>query len=70
MRDFLSGALTADFKRYAADRGPAELAGAFAEGDRDHIFGVPTFVIEGEPFWGHDRIDWVIKQLDKGGLRR
>ena len=60
----------AGFKRYAADEGPAELAEAFAEGDRDHIFGVPTFVVEGEPFWGNDRIGWVIKKLDKMGLRR
>ena len=59
-----------DFKRYLADQGPADLARAFAEGDRDRIFGVPTFVVEGEPFWGHDRIDWVIKKLDQMGLRR
>ncbi|MGD0075113.1 MAG: DsbA family protein [Candidatus Binataceae bacterium] len=60
----------ADFRRYAEKDGPAELAAAFAEGDRDQIFGVPTFVVEGEPFWGSDRVEWVIKKLDKMGLRR
>jgi len=34
------------------------------------VFGVPTFVVDGEPFWGEDRVSWVIKKLDKMGLRR
>ena len=27
------------------------------------IFGVPTFVVDGEPFWGHDRMDHVARHL-------
>jgi len=60
----------ADFRRYAEKEGPANLARCAAEAERDQIFGVPTFVVEGEPFWGNDRVDWVIKKLDKMGLRR
>ncbi|MBB6520869.1 2-hydroxychromene-2-carboxylate isomerase [Pseudoteredinibacter isoporae] len=33
-------------------------------------WGVPTFGINGEPFFGHDRIDSVCFELDKLGLRR
>ena len=45
-------------------------AAAVAEGERDQIFGVPTLLVDGEPFWGNDRVDWVIKKLDAMGLRR
>jgi len=26
--------------------------------------------VDGEPFWGEDRVDWVIRKLDAMGLRR
>jgi 2-hydroxychromene-2-carboxylate isomerase len=58
------------FKHYAATDGPAELKAAFAEGERDAVFGVPTFIVEDEPFWGNDRVAWVAKKLDAMGLRR
>ncbi|MGD0073872.1 MAG: DsbA family protein [Candidatus Binataceae bacterium] len=72
----LEGVLTevgldaADFRRYAAGEGPAHLADAAAEAERDEVFGVPTIVVEGEPFWGNDRVIWVAKKLDAMGLRR
>ncbi len=56
--------------RYAAREGQDDLAAALAEGERDGIFGVPTFIVEGEPFWGNDRVAWVVKKLDAMGLRR
>src|SRR6202050_636962 len=59
-----------EFRRYAESHARADLDRCFEEADRDQIFGVPTFVLEGEPFWGEDRIDWVIKKLDGLGLRR
>ena len=59
-----------DFARYAARDGPQDLERARAEADRDGVFGVPTIIVTGEPFWGNDRIDWVIKKLDAMGLRR
>jgi 2-hydroxychromene-2-carboxylate isomerase len=59
-----------EFARYAAAEGADELARAVAEADRDGVFGVPTFIVAGEPFWGNDRVEWVIKKLDAMGLRR
>ena len=58
------------FKRYAANEGPRELEEAFATGDRDGVFGVPTLIVDGEPFWGNDRVEWVAKKLDAMGLKR
>ena len=58
------------FNRYAAHDGPRDLSAAFAAGDRDGVFGVPTFIVDGEPFWGNDRVEWVVKKLDAMGLRR
>src|SRR5208337_3976696 len=58
------------FNRDALHDGPRELADAFAAGDRDGVFGVPTFIVDGEPFWGNDRVEWVVKKLDAMGLRR
>jgi 2-hydroxychromene-2-carboxylate isomerase len=60
----------ADFERYVDSGAPADLDACFVEADRDRIFGVPTFVVDGEPFWGEDRIDWVVKKLDALDLRR
>ena len=59
-----------DFARYAEAEGAAELAAAAAEAERDGVFGVPTMIVAGEPFWGNDRVSWVIKKLDAMGLRR
>ncbi len=59
-----------DFLRYAEADARADLDACFVEADRDEIFGVPTFVVDGEPFWGEDRIEFVIKKLDAMGLRR
>ncbi len=58
------------FRRFAESEGARELEQAFAEGERDQVFGVPTVIVEGEPFWGNDRIEWVLKKLDAMGLRR
>ncbi len=58
------------FNRYALHDGPRELSEAAAAGDRDGVFGVPTFIVDGEPFWGNDRVEWVVRKLDAMGLRR
>ena len=31
------------------------------------IFGSPFFMVDGEPFWGHDRMDEVDRWLESGG---
>jgi 2-hydroxychromene-2-carboxylate isomerase len=38
-----------------------------AEAERLGVFGAPTFVIDGELFWGQDRLNFVDRKLD--GLR-
>jgi 2-hydroxychromene-2-carboxylate isomerase len=60
----------AAFRKYAESDGPREVKASFAEGERDGVFGVPTFIVAGEPFWGNDRVSWIVKKLDAMGLRR
>jgi 2-hydroxychromene-2-carboxylate isomerase len=67
------GAKTDQFLGYINDesaQAKPRLKAGFAEADRDQVFGVPTFVIDNERFWGYDRIDWLIKKLDALNLRR
>lgn len=58
------------FKQYLLSEGPKDLVASAREAERDGIFGVPTMVIEGEPFWGNDRLDWVERKLTQLGLKR
>jgi 2-hydroxychromene-2-carboxylate isomerase len=60
----------ADFLNYADRTARTDLDACFAEADADKVFGVPTFIVDGEPFWGEDRVTWVIRKLDQMGLRR
>jgi 2-hydroxychromene-2-carboxylate isomerase len=60
----------AAFRRYADSDGPGDLRAAAAEAERDGVFGVPTFNVVGELFWGNDRVEWLVKQLDRMKLRR
>jgi len=53
-----------DFQNYRNNQGQNDYSNAQNEADQDNIFGVPTFIIRGEPFWGNDRISWVKKRLD------
>jgi 2-hydroxychromene-2-carboxylate isomerase len=67
------GADTTKFRSYIADEdaeAKPRLKSCFAEADRDGVFGVPTFAIDGELFWGCDRIDWVVRKLDAMDLHR
>lgn len=67
------GADIGPFLSYVADEdieAKPRLKACFAEANADQIFGVPTFVIAGERFWGYDRLDWVKRKLDGLGLRR
>jgi 2-hydroxychromene-2-carboxylate isomerase len=59
-----------EFHRYVDADARADLDRCFEEAARDQVFGVPTFIAEGEPFWGEDRVDWLVKKLDALGLRR
>ena len=44
-------------ERYEADTQQAIEAG---------VFGAPTYVIDGELFWGQDRLDFVERRLQRG----
>jgi 2-hydroxychromene-2-carboxylate isomerase len=67
------GADTAKFESYIADEeaeAKPRLRACYAEASGEHVFGVPTFVCDGELFWGYDRIEWLIRRLDAMNLRR
>jgi 2-hydroxychromene-2-carboxylate isomerase len=56
------------YRQYLAGAGMRAYEAAQAEAAVDHIFGVPIFVFEGEPFWGHDRIAVLAERLAERGL--
>jgi 2-hydroxychromene-2-carboxylate isomerase len=56
------------YRAYLAGPGVRAFEAAQEEAARDHIFGVPIFVFQGEPFWGHDRLPALEERLREGGL--
>ncbi len=56
-----SGADPAAFADFAAGEGREELARICREAEEAGVFGVPTFVIDGEIFWGGDRL-WMARE--------
>lgn len=58
------------FREYLAGDGPRDYEAAHEEATADQIFGVPIFVFNGEPFWGHDRIGLLEHRLFEAGLAR
>ena len=46
----------------------AEWLGNLAEAERIGIFGTPTYVVQGELFWGQDRLDFVDRALERHAL--
>jgi 2-hydroxychromene-2-carboxylate isomerase len=51
------------FDAFAAGEGPEELKRHQKEAEQQGVFAVPTFVVDGELFWGQDRIDFVRAKL-------
>jgi 2-hydroxychromene-2-carboxylate isomerase len=63
--------LSADeYRGYLASEGAVEYDRLQEEAAADHIFGVPIFVFENEPFWGYDRIPMLEERLAGAGLVR
>lgn len=63
--------LSADeYRAYLAGEGRRALEAAEQEAAADHVFGVPIFLLGGEPFWGHDRIALLEARLIEAGLTR
>lgn len=46
-----------------AEAARAEFDANTDEAIRDQVFGVPWYVVDGEPFWGQDRLDFVERAL-------
>jgi 2-hydroxychromene-2-carboxylate isomerase len=57
-----------EYRAYLSGAGIEDYARAQEEAAADHVFGVPLFFFEGEPFWGHDRIALLEKRLADNGL--
>ena len=60
----------AAYRDFLAGDGPKLLDASVEEGHADHVFGVPMFIVAGEPFWGHDRIPLLEERLTELGLAR
>lgn len=58
-----AGADTSDFYDFLTGEGRRELDRIQAEALGHGVFGVPSFVVGGELFWGHDRVEWVRERL-------
>ncbi len=62
------GLSTDEYRDYLEGEGARAYAAAQDEAAADHVFGVPLFIFEREPFWGHDRIPLLEQRLVKAGL--
>ena len=51
------------FDAFIAGEGPEILAGHQQDAETAGVFAVPTFAIDGELFWGQDRIEFVRAKL-------
>ena len=65
-----SGTETAAFSDFADGDGRRELERVCQEAEELGVFGVPSFVIDGEIFWGGDRIWMVREKLAELAARR
>ena len=58
------GGSTRDFVAYVTGAGPDEVAAITAEAEQLGVFGVPSMLLDGELFWGGDRIDMLRRRLE------
>ena len=64
------GVEPAGFFTYLEGEGRTELAAIAQRAETDEVFGVPIFIVEGEMFWGHDRIPLLKEKLAALGLKK
>ncbi|HJU15547.1 MAG TPA: DsbA family protein [Stellaceae bacterium] len=50
------GADAADFSAFLAGEGPAELAAICRDAEAQGVFGVPSFILDGELYWGREHL--------------
>jgi len=60
----------AAYREFLAGDGAKRLEACVEEAHADHVFGVPLFLVNGEPFWGHDRMPLLEERLCELGARR
>lgn len=58
------------FEDFLAGEGGAEHDRLRLEAEASGVFGVPTFIFDGELFWGGDRIPLLRERLDEKGVKR
>lgn len=58
------------FSAYMHGPGGAQHDSDRIKTEESGVFGVPTLVVQGEIFWGGDRIDLVRERLEQLGLKR
>ena len=58
------------YLEYLNGEGVRAYEDALEEAMEDQIFGVPLFVIDGQQFWGHDRLWLIEKYLEELGASR
>ncbi len=58
-----------DYRKYLSGDGALAYQRAQDEAGSDHVFGVPLFIFEDEPFWGHDRLPILEDRLAEAGLK-
>jgi hypothetical protein len=34
------------------------------------VFGVPTYVLDGDSFWGREHLEYIAHRLEKGGYSK
>ena len=57
-----------EYREYLKGEGALAYRRAQEEAEADNVFGVPLFIFEREPFWGHDRIPILEQRLSEAGL--
>lgn len=65
-----AGAGTSGFRDYAEGDGRAEHDRIRAEAEERGVFGVPTYIIEDELYWGREHLALIRMRLDELGLAR
>jgi 2-hydroxychromene-2-carboxylate isomerase len=65
-----AGIDAAGFPAYLAGPGREFHDKQRVETEQSGVFGVPTLIVEGEIFWGGDRIDLVRERLTQMGLKK
>lgn len=65
-----AGAKTEGFAAFLDNRGGAEHNRICEQAERAGVFGVPMLVLDGELFWGGDRLPLLRETLDERGLAK